>query len=146
MLSVIVASILFASSLAIPSKSPNMNGAYVISPSGGADPNATKSLFPTNFKDYPNGVEFFEIYSPTISTLYSQEDTFICLDQAVFHYTSFHHCPYSNPIPYLLSPFLLFPLLSLYPSLSMFTRLRLSAVTSLAFVNPWIHVGVLGWT
>jgi len=51
---------------------PNMNGLYTLSPTGGANPNATKSLFPKNFKDYPGGVEYFDVYSPTIKSLYSQ--------------------------------------------------------------------------
>merc|ERR1719440_2674853 len=51
---------------------PNMNGLYSLSPSGGADPEKTKNLFPKNFKDYPGGVEYFDIYSPPIRSLYSQ--------------------------------------------------------------------------
>ena len=48
----------------------NMNGDYLLSqtPHG----NATQAKFPTHFENYPGGVESFDIYSPEISTLYSQ--------------------------------------------------------------------------
>ena len=48
----------------------NMNGAYVLSPT----PNGPRAneLFPLNYKDYPRGVEHFDVYSPEVSTLYSQ--------------------------------------------------------------------------
>jgi hypothetical protein len=45
-----------------------MNGDYTIS----ATPKANPDLFPKSFKDYPNGVEYFEVYSQPITTLYSQ--------------------------------------------------------------------------
>eukprot|EP00462_Mataza_sp_D1_P020249 CAMPEP_0175139606 /NCGR_PEP_ID=MMETSP0087-20121206/11003_1 /TAXON_ID=136419 /ORGANISM="Unknown Unknown, Strain D1" /LENGTH=748 /DNA_ID=CAMNT_0016422649 /DNA_START=31 /DNA_END=2277 /DNA_ORIENTATION=- len=52
-----------------PSRDPNMNGAYFLS----ATPKAKNtSAFPTNYRDYPGGVEYFDVYSPPISTLYSQ--------------------------------------------------------------------------
>ena len=38
---------------------PNMNGLYSLSPSGGADPEKTKNLFPKNFKDYPGAQHLF---------------------------------------------------------------------------------------
>ena len=47
---------------------------HSLSPSG-SDPEVakrTKELFPKNFRDYPGGVEYFDVYSPTISSLYSQ--------------------------------------------------------------------------
>ena len=47
---------------------------HSLSPSG-SDPavaNRTRELFPKNFRDYPGGVEYFDVYSPTISSLYSQ--------------------------------------------------------------------------
>ena len=53
---------------------PNMNGQYSLSPSG-SDPEVAKrtaELFPKNFRDYPGGVGYFDVYSPTISSLYSQ--------------------------------------------------------------------------
>mmetsp|Transcript_30184 Transcript_30184/g.59088 ORF Transcript_30184/g.59088 Transcript_30184/m.59088 type:complete len:774 (-) Transcript_30184:87-2408(-) len=52
-----------------PSNAPNMNGEYSISPTAGAgDP----KLFPSQFRDYPHGVEYFDMYSENITTLYSQ--------------------------------------------------------------------------
>ena len=51
-------------------KTPNMNGAYVLSPT----PNGPRAneLFPLSYADYPRGVEHFDVYSPEVSTLYSQ--------------------------------------------------------------------------
>jgi hypothetical protein len=51
-----------------PTDAPNMNGAYSISPT----PKANPALFPKSYKDYPHGVEYFEVYSQPITTLYSQ--------------------------------------------------------------------------
>jgi hypothetical protein len=47
----------------------NMNGDYLLSqtPHG----NGTQAKFPTHFANY-RGVESFDVYSPEISTLYSQ--------------------------------------------------------------------------
>lgn len=52
------------------SSAPNLNGEYVLSPT----PHGPKaqSKFPTHYKDYPGGAEYFTVYSPPISTLYSQ--------------------------------------------------------------------------
>lgn len=47
-----------------------MNGEYLLSQTPGAE--RTRELFPRNFRDYPRGVNYFDVYSPTISTLYSQ--------------------------------------------------------------------------
>ena len=45
-------------------------GDYVKSTTpGGHD---TQNLFPKAYKDYPGGVESFDVYSPPITTLYSQ--------------------------------------------------------------------------
>ena len=52
----------------VPSTLPNMNGEYQLS----TTPGGNASRFPTHFKDYPRGVEMFEVYSPNINTLYSQ--------------------------------------------------------------------------
>merc|ERR1711871_357467 len=52
----------------IPSQEENMNGDYVFSPT----PNGTPGLFPKQYKDYPGGVEYYDVYSPPITTLYSQ--------------------------------------------------------------------------
>eukprot|EP00038_Savillea_parva_P006493 m.164130 g.164130 ORF g.164130 m.164130 type:complete len:753 (-) comp12385_c0_seq1:70-2328(-) len=52
-----------------PSQDPNMNGEYVLSKTPGAP--ADKS-FPTNYKDYPGGVEYFDVYHGPITSLYSQ--------------------------------------------------------------------------
>lgn len=48
----------------------NLNGDYVLS----ATPNAplTAEKFPTHFSDYPRKPSYFDVYSPTIKTLYSQ--------------------------------------------------------------------------
>jgi len=54
----------------IPSREPNMNGEYLLSqtPHG----NNTQHLFPTQYRDYPRGAEYFDVYSPEIQSLYSQ--------------------------------------------------------------------------
>jgi hypothetical protein len=52
----------------IPTSMPNMNGEYVFS----ATPGGTPGLFPTNFKDYPGGVEYFDWVSKPMTTRYSQ--------------------------------------------------------------------------
>jgi hypothetical protein len=46
----------------------NMNGAYVLSPTPGQD----SASFPTNFSDYPGGVEYFEVYHGPINSTYSE--------------------------------------------------------------------------
>ena len=46
----------------------NMNGDYVFS----TTPGGTPGKFPKAYKDYPRGVEYFDVYSPPITTLYSQ--------------------------------------------------------------------------
>ena len=51
-----------------PSELDNMNGEYSFSTTPGGKPN----MFPKQFKDYPGGVESFEVYMPPITTLYSQ--------------------------------------------------------------------------
>jgi hypothetical protein len=48
---------------------PNMNGAYLVSKTAGAP--ADKG-FPTNFRDYPGGVESFDSYHGPISSNYSE--------------------------------------------------------------------------
>jgi hypothetical protein len=50
------------------SHAPNMNGEYILS----ATPHGQVSKFPKAYRDYPGGVEQFEVYSPLISQLYSQ--------------------------------------------------------------------------
>ena len=53
---------------------PNMNGEYPLSPT----PHADLSKFPKSYKDFPageegvGGIEFFDMYSPLFSQLYSQ--------------------------------------------------------------------------
>ena len=51
-----------------PSNLHNMNGEYVFS----TTPNGKPGLFPKEYRDYPGGVESFDLYSPPIKTLYSQ--------------------------------------------------------------------------
>lgn len=52
----------------IPSQEGNMNGDYVFS----STPGGTPGKFPEAYKDYPGGVEYYDVYSPPITTLYSQ--------------------------------------------------------------------------
>jgi hypothetical protein len=52
----------------VGTKEPNMNGEYPLS----VTPGGTAGLFPRAFKDYPGGVEYFDVYSPPMKTLYSQ--------------------------------------------------------------------------
>lgn len=47
-----------------------MNGEYPLSETPGSKDMA--NLFPKRYADYPGGAEMFEMYSPPISTLYSQ--------------------------------------------------------------------------
>jgi hypothetical protein len=49
---------------------PNMNGAYLLSQTPGG--NRTQERFPTTYANYPRAVESFDVYSPLISSLYSQ--------------------------------------------------------------------------
>lgn len=60
----------------VPSNLDNMNGLYPLSRTPGAMPNSESSssstLLPRNYKDYPGGAESFDVYSPPMSTLYSQ--------------------------------------------------------------------------
>lgn len=51
-----------------PSTQENMNGAYPFSPM----PGGTPGKFPKRFRDYPGGVESFDVYTPPMTTLYSQ--------------------------------------------------------------------------
>ena len=51
-----------------PSSQDNMNGKYVFSSTPGGKP----GLFPTRYRDYPGGVESFDVLSPPMTTLYSQ--------------------------------------------------------------------------
>jgi hypothetical protein len=50
------------------SSQPNMNGDFVLSATPGSD----MSKFPKAYKDYPGGAESFDVWSPPITTLYSQ--------------------------------------------------------------------------
>ena len=50
------------------SKLPNMNGDFVLSSTPGSD----MSKFPESYSEYPGGAETFDVYSPPITTLYSQ--------------------------------------------------------------------------
>ena len=57
------------------STQPNMNGDFVLSEQS-CDPAAGKcadmSKFPKSYSDYPGGAESFDVWSPPITTLYSQ--------------------------------------------------------------------------
>lgn len=48
----------------------NMNGVYPLSATPGSKD--MDKLFPNQYRDYPGGAEMFEVYSPPITTLYSQ--------------------------------------------------------------------------
>ena len=52
----------------VPSNADNMNGDYVFS----STPGGTPGLFPKRFADYPGGAEHFDVYSPPMTTRYSQ--------------------------------------------------------------------------
>lgn len=52
----------------VPTKDPNMNGEYVMA----ATPGGTPGKFPKQFRDYPGGVEYYEVLSPPMTTYYSQ--------------------------------------------------------------------------
>ena len=52
----------------VPSVADNMNGKYPISTTPGGKP----GLFPERYADYPGGVEYFDAYTPAMTTLYSQ--------------------------------------------------------------------------
>jgi len=45
-----------------------MNGLYEYT----AMPGGTPGLMPKQYKDYPGGVESYDVYSPVMTTLYSQ--------------------------------------------------------------------------
>eukprot|EP00403_Amphidinium_massartii_P006684 CAMPEP_0178382090 /NCGR_PEP_ID=MMETSP0689_2-20121128/6317_1 /TAXON_ID=160604 /ORGANISM="Amphidinium massartii, Strain CS-259" /LENGTH=525 /DNA_ID=CAMNT_0020002289 /DNA_START=98 /DNA_END=1675 /DNA_ORIENTATION=- len=47
-----------------------MNGDYILSQTPGA--NDTMAKFPRQFQDYPGGATFFDVYSPPVTSLYSQ--------------------------------------------------------------------------
>ena len=52
-----------------PTTDANMNGHYVLSKTPGAPADKT---FSTDFKDYPGGVEYFEVYHGPLTTTYGQ--------------------------------------------------------------------------
>ena len=52
----------------VPSTADNMNGDYVFS----STPGGTAGLFPKRYADYPGGAEHFDVYSPPMTTRYSQ--------------------------------------------------------------------------
>jgi hypothetical protein len=58
-----------AAAMFSPTKDPNMNGEYLLSVTPGAPKDKT---FSTDFKDYPGGAEYFDVYHGPITTLYSQ--------------------------------------------------------------------------
>ncbi len=52
----------------VPSQQENMNGDY----SSSTTPGGKAGLFPVPFREYPGGVESFDVLTPAITTLYSQ--------------------------------------------------------------------------
>lgn len=63
-----LAAVVVAARSFVPSQEPNMNGKYMMA----STPNGKPKLFPEQFRDYPGGVEYFEVYSGEITTRYSQ--------------------------------------------------------------------------
>ena len=51
-----------------PSSRSNMNGIYALS----STPKQDVSKFPKQYRDYPGGANYFDVYSPVITSLYSQ--------------------------------------------------------------------------
>ena len=51
-----------------PTTAANMNGEYPFAPT----PGGTPGKMPKNFRDYPGGVEAFDVVSPAMTTYYSQ--------------------------------------------------------------------------
>jgi len=65
----VVAAVVGVAAAFTPTQDANMNGEYHLSKTPGAP--ADKS-FPTDYKDYPGGVEYFDVYHGPITSLYSQ--------------------------------------------------------------------------
>ena len=57
-----------AALLGLGAAEPNMNGDYKMSKS----PKGRDDVFPMRYADYPGTVEYFDIYSPVLSSVYSQ--------------------------------------------------------------------------
>jgi hypothetical protein len=57
-----------SSSYFVPTQQENMNGEPVLA----TTPGGTPGLFPKQYKDYPRGVESYDVYSPPMTTYYSQ--------------------------------------------------------------------------
>eukprot|EP00039_Didymoeca_costata_P019055 m.336065 g.336065 ORF g.336065 m.336065 type:complete len:758 (-) comp17746_c0_seq1:59-2332(-) len=51
-----------------PTKDPNMNGEYMLA----RTPNQPNATWSTQFRDYPGGVEYFEVYAGPITSTYSE--------------------------------------------------------------------------
>mmetsp|Transcript_48596 Transcript_48596/g.135802 ORF Transcript_48596/g.135802 Transcript_48596/m.135802 type:complete len:784 (-) Transcript_48596:90-2441(-) len=54
----------------VPTQAPNLNGLYLLSQTPGG--NETQRKFPSQYREFPRGVRYFDVYSPPIETLYSQ--------------------------------------------------------------------------
>jgi hypothetical protein len=52
----------------VPTRQANMNGESVLS----TTPGGTAGLFPKHYRDYPGGVESVDVYTPPMTTFYSQ--------------------------------------------------------------------------
>ena len=59
---------LFLAALGLASAEPNLNGDYKMSKT----PKGRDDVFSMRFADYPGTVEYFDIYSPVLSSVYSQ--------------------------------------------------------------------------
>ena len=51
-----------------PTTDPNMNGEYLLAPT----PNGKNVNWSTQFKDYPGGVEYFEVYAGPVNSTYGE--------------------------------------------------------------------------
>jgi len=55
----------------VASTEPNMNGPYLLSSTPDAPP-GVEHLFPASYSQYPGGGEFFDVYSPPITSTYGE--------------------------------------------------------------------------
>ena len=55
----------------VASTEPNMNGPYLLSSTPDAPP-GVEHLFPASYSQYPGGAEFFDVYSPPITSTYGE--------------------------------------------------------------------------
>ena len=69
----VFAAVLATSSAFTPTTDENMNGHYDITPTPKAKPSkSSKWTSSGDFKDYPGGVEYFDVYHGPITSTYGQ--------------------------------------------------------------------------